>query len=90
MNHKRIRKLTDREPTAGPVVYWMSRDQRVHDHWGLEFAQQLALKHQSPLCVVFSLVPEFLGATLRQYDFMLKGLEEVEKTLVETFVNIQT
>lgn len=81
MNHKRVRTLHDREPSPGPVVYWMSRDQRVHDHWGLEFAQQLALKHQSPLCVVFSLVPAFLGATLRQYDFMLKGLEEVEKTL---------
>ena len=27
---------------------------------------------------MFSLVSEFLGATQRQYDFMLKGLMEVE------------
>ena len=81
MNAKRMRVYKETETFPGPVVYWMSRDQRVHDHWGLAFAQKLALKHQSPLCVVFSLVPDFLGATLRQYDFMLKGLAEVEETL---------
>lgn len=81
MNLKRVRKYGDLESVNGPIIYWMSRDQRVHDHWGLIFAQKLAIKLQQPLCVVFSLTPDFLGATLRQYDFMLKGLEEVEGTL---------
>ncbi|SFH56416.1 Deoxyribodipyrimidine photo-lyase type II [Tindallia magadiensis] len=81
MNLKRVRlyKKSDQQP--GPVIYWMSRDQRVHDHWGLIFAQKLAKQYRAPLCVVFSMVPDFLDATLRQYDFMLKGLEEIEETL---------
>lgn len=70
------------EPT-GPIIYWMSRDQRVHGNWALLYAQQLAEENNLPLSVVFCLTPKFLDATLRQYDFMLKGLEEVEKELKE-------
>jgi deoxyribodipyrimidine photo-lyase len=66
------------EVTTGPVMYWMSRDQRAHDNWALLYAQHLAIDKKKDLIVVFSLVSEFLGATQRQYDFMLKGLIEVE------------
>ena len=51
----------------------MSRDQRVNDNWALIHSQELAIKYGQPLIVVFNLVPKFLQATLRQYDFMLKG-----------------
>jgi deoxyribodipyrimidine photo-lyase len=61
----------------------MSRDQRVRDNWALIFAQELALQREQPLAVVFCLVPRFLGATMRQYGFMLKGLQEVEQVLQE-------
>ena len=81
INEKRIRLLQNGIETSGPVIYWMSRDQRVHDNWGLLFAQKLALEKNRGFAVVFSLVPKFLDATLRQYDFMLKGLMEVEKEL---------
>jgi deoxyribodipyrimidine photo-lyase len=56
----------------------MSRDQRVRDNWALLHAQQTALERKVPVAVVFCLVPDFLGATIRQYSFMLQGLEEVE------------
>jgi len=59
--------------TAGAVVYWMSRDQRVVDNWALLHAQSLALERQAPLAVVFTLADSFLGATLRQFGFMLRG-----------------
>ncbi|MFX1464962.1 MAG: deoxyribodipyrimidine photo-lyase [Promethearchaeota archaeon] len=81
MNQKRIRILKKSKKKTGPVVYWMCRDQRVNDNWALLFSQELALKR--PLAVVFCLVPQFLEATIRQYDFMLKGLQEVEKNLTE-------
>jgi deoxyribodipyrimidine photo-lyase len=81
MNMKRARILKKGTPTRGPVLYWMSRDQRVNDNWALLFAQKLALDSKSPLAVVFFLVPQFLGATIRQYRFMLKGLEEIEQDL---------
>ena len=78
INEKRIRLLQKGDETNGPVVYWMSRDQRVHDNWALLFAQKLALENKKSLVIVFNLVPDFLEATIRQYGFMLKGLQEVE------------
>lgn len=59
----------------------MQRDQRAHDNWALLYAQRRARELDAPLYVCFNLVPTYGYATLRQYDFMLKGLEEVAGTL---------
>ncbi len=82
MNPQRMRvlKSTGRQKD-GPVVYWMSRDQRAQDNWALLHAQQIALERQAPLWVIFCLVPSFLAATIRQYGFMLRGLAETFKAL---------
>jgi deoxyribodipyrimidine photo-lyase len=77
VNPKRVRPLNRGRTGQGPVAYWMSRDQRVRDNWALLHAQELALGLGQPLAVVFCLAPAFLGATRRQYAFMLKGLREV-------------
>ncbi len=77
----RVKKLNSQDTGTGPVVYWMSRDQRIRDNWALLYAQELALAKKQPLVVVFCLVPEFLGAALRQYRFMLQGLAELEQDL---------
>ncbi len=81
--HERVRSLTQGTPRPGPVVYWMGRDQRVRDNAALVHAQVRAREARVPLVVAFNLVPSFLGATLRQYDFMLTGLEEVAADLEE-------
>jgi deoxyribodipyrimidine photo-lyase len=83
MNRQRIFTLKAARAEKGPVVYWMSRDQRVHDNWALLYAQELAMAQREALAVVFCLVPSFLGAGLRQYLFMLAGLREVEQDLEE-------
>ena len=70
----RSRPVCAREARPGPVVCWMSRDQRARDNWALLFAQDLALRRREPLAVVFCLAPAFPGATLRHYDFLLRGL----------------
>ena len=80
VNEKRIHPLNERRPRAGTVLYWMSREQRVHDNWGLLHARELA-GDDRPLVVAFCLTAAFPGATSRQYDFMLAGLEEVEREL---------
>jgi deoxyribodipyrimidine photo-lyase len=87
MNRERVRILKEGKKKDGPVVYWMSRDQRVNDNWALLFSQEMALKHKVPLAVVFCLVPRFLGATKRQYSFMLKGLQEVEQDLAQMSIS---
>lgn len=83
MNPKRIRILKTSECRKGPILYWMNRDQRLNDNWALIHAQELANQKEVPLIVCFCLVPSFLDATLRQYDFMIKGLKELEKDLEE-------
>jgi deoxyribodipyrimidine photo-lyase len=64
----------------------MSREQRVKDNWALLYAQELAIKRKAPLLVAFALAPQFLGATIRQYDFMLKGLACVEDDLARSAI----
>jgi deoxyribodipyrimidine photo-lyase len=81
VNPKRVRLLHEGQAAAGPVLYWMSRDQRAQDNWALLFAQELALERQVPLVVAFCLVRRFLGAGRRQYGFMLRGLAELEQSL---------
>ncbi|WP_459938961.1 deoxyribodipyrimidine photo-lyase [Desulfonatronum parangueonense] len=77
----RTRRLSPGRSKAGPVVYWMSRDQRVRDNWALLFAADRAAENGVPLIVLFCLSPTFLNAAIRHYDFLLKGLAEVESSL---------
>lgn len=80
---ERIIKLKEGVIKKGTVCYWMSRDQRTDDNWALYYAQQLSLQNKSPLIVVFCLVADFLQAGFRQYDFMLKGLQQLESKLFD-------
>ncbi len=77
----RVRPLSDKPRLAGPVVYWMSRDQRAEDNWALLAAADLARATDAPLHVAFALTPGFPGASLRHYDFLLHGLAETEAAL---------
>ncbi|MDZ7766087.1 MAG: deoxyribodipyrimidine photo-lyase [Melioribacteraceae bacterium] len=81
MNSKRVKQQKEAEYGNGPVIYWMQRDQRVNDNWALQFAIEKGKELNQPVVVAFCLVPNFLDATIRQYGFMLKGLEAVEKSL---------
>ena len=81
MNQQRVRRIQKGETGPGPVVYWMSRDQRAEENWALLHAQQQALARQAPLTVVFTLAPEFLSAQPRHYRFLLAGLQETARQL---------
>lgn len=81
---RRVVALNRAKPgLSGPVVYWMSRDQRSQDNWALLYATQLAAELETKVEVVFCLTPSFLGATFRQFDFMLTGLAEIEGELTK-------
>lgn len=83
IDSKRGRQLLSGIPGTGPVVYWMSRDQRADDNWALLFAQELALQKQKPFLILFCLTTDFLGANLRHYSFLIKGLQEVQRRLAD-------
>ena len=81
INIKRVRNLKKGREAEGHVLYWMSRDQRVSDNWALTYAIETAENEDQSVIVAFALSVDFLGATWRQYDFMLKGLKRVEEQL---------
>ncbi len=83
MNKKRIRKIKAGTEGVGPVVYWMQREQRSNDNWALDAAQKYSLSKGKNLFIIFNLVTDFLEAGIRQYDFMLNGLKEIEKNLLQ-------
>jgi deoxyribodipyrimidine photo-lyase len=78
---RRARLLAPGKRGKGPVVCWLSREQRLADNWTLLWAQQEALDRQTGLLVVFCLIPDYPGANLRHYLFMLKGLTELRQNL---------
>eukprot|EP00271_Cylindrocystis_brebissonii_P020399 TRINITY_DN6735_c0_g2_i1.p1 TRINITY_DN6735_c0_g2~~TRINITY_DN6735_c0_g2_i1.p1 ORF type:complete len:573 (-),score=116.16 TRINITY_DN6735_c0_g2_i1:73-1791(-) len=67
--------------SGGPVIYWMSRDQRVADNWALLYAVEQARDAGVAVAVAFNLLPSFLGAKARHFGFMLRGLRVVETKL---------
>lgn len=82
VNSKRVRELKRGPVTgSGPVIYWMSRDQRVRDNWALLYACQEAMKHNVPVAVAFNLVTDYLHAGARQFGFMVRGLRAIEPKL---------
>ncbi len=83
VNPARVHQLNSSSGKYGPVIYWMSRDQRVDDNWALLYAAQLAQEAGSPPVVAFVLADKYPGANARHYGFMLRGLAEVEKKLTE-------
>jgi deoxyribodipyrimidine photo-lyase len=72
---QRTRLLNSKEEGRGPIIYWMSRDQRVHDNYSLLFAQELALKRRQNLYVIFNQTGNFKRVKDHQFNFMVKGLE---------------
>ncbi|MCF8056884.1 MAG: deoxyribodipyrimidine photo-lyase [Desulfocapsa sp.] len=81
VDQERSRMVQKGQIGDGPVLYWMSRDQRAHDNWALLYAQERALVLEKPLAVVFCIDLEYPAANLRHFAFLLRGLEELQNTL---------
>lgn len=77
----RARLLNDVAPGAGPVIHWLSREQRAADNWTLAEACALASATGSFVVSVFCLQSRCGAASRRHYEFMLDGLGELSDTL---------
>lgn len=78
VDSRRIQKQNKQDYIVGPVLYWMNRDMRLKDNWALLRAQELSLQHSTDLTICYNLDPEFLGGTLRQLDFKIKALIQLQ------------
>ncbi|EPS68392.1 hypothetical protein M569_06376, partial [Genlisea aurea] len=79
-----IAKQAPEPRTAGPVIYWMFRDQRLKDNWALIHAVHQANLRDVPVAVAFNLFHQFKGAKARHLGFMLKGLKKLCSDLQST------
>jgi deoxyribodipyrimidine photo-lyase len=77
---RRTRLLNNKSLGSGPVIYWISRDQRAHDNWALLYAIEKANEINQSVVVAFCL-EKYPTSNLRQYDFMLRSLKETADTL---------
>ncbi|MFU8780995.1 MAG: deoxyribodipyrimidine photo-lyase [Kiritimatiellia bacterium] len=68
------------------VLYWMQQAQRTRDNLALDWARAAAHACQLPLLVAFALTPNYPGANARHYQFMLEGLADVEKELLDSSI----
>ncbi|MGC9089628.1 MAG: deoxyribodipyrimidine photo-lyase [Caldisericia bacterium] len=81
---ERIIKHKDREIYEGDyIIYWMNREQRVNDNLCIYYGLFLSKKYNKKFGILFNIFPSFLDASLRQFDFMIKGLIEIEESLNE-------
>lgn len=83
VDRRRVIPLTTAPITAGPVVYVMGRDQRVHDNWALLYAAEQAVERNVPLMVLFVAGPMFQNGTRRHNNWLVTSLQVVEEQLVE-------
>lgn len=74
--------LNDFVPDGGGcVIYWMQNAQRTRWNHALEYALKAANSRKLPLYVFFCLVPDYPGANVRHFSFMLEGLKETFEEL---------
>ncbi len=78
---RRSRVIQEGRRGDGPVVYWMSREQRVADNWALLWAQQEALSREKGLQVIYCYDPAHCCPALRHALFALQGLAELQQRL---------
>lgn len=89
VNPQRAKPLNSCAEKPGPVIYWMSRDQRLSDNWALLYAQEKAIEYKTELIVLFCLVKEFLQANTAHFSFMIEGLKETAIGLQEKRIGFQ-
>jgi len=78
---ERITPLNSAPRGKGPVLYWMSREQRARDNWALLYALEQAAEGGAPCAAAFCLSDSFLDAQAWHFAFMLDGLRQTAKTL---------
>jgi len=78
---RRTRLLGDGDIGDGPVLYWMSREQRSEDHWPLLAAAEAAASLKRPLVCAFCFSRSFCGAQKRHYTFLVQGLKDTESKM---------
>jgi len=89
IHSERIRALSAKPIRRGRyVLYWMQASQREECNHALEFAVREANRLKLPMLAVFGLTGEYPEANERHYAFMLEGLRETQKAMLQRGVEL--
>jgi deoxyribodipyrimidine photo-lyase len=81
---ERIKSFNEQRAGEGRyVLYWMQASQRSTCNHALEYAILQANDLNLPLLVYLGLTEAYPGANARHYAFMLEGLQEMQKALLQ-------
>ncbi len=70
------RRVGDPARRSRYVLYWMQAAQRARHNQALEYAIRQANELELPVAVIFCVVDDYPDASVRHYDFMLRGLAQ--------------
>ena len=80
---ERVQSLNDCDIQSGKyILYWMQASQRIRHNHALGYSIQQANQRGLPVLVYFGLTT-YPSANERSYTFMLQGLRELEKSLLD-------
>lgn len=85
VNTSSVYKLNNKEINKGDIVYFMSRELRVEDNWGLIFATELAKEYKRKLKVIIVLDSNYYSK--HQLTFLVNGLKFLRKNLEKNNIN---
>ena len=73
------------------IAYYMQRDNRIHNNWAYIYAQNSAIRQNLPLIVLNEIYfnKNDPSATLRNLEFKIAGLKEVEQTCLDLNVSFK-
>jgi deoxyribodipyrimidine photo-lyase len=78
---ERVRKLNDREPREGYVLYWSQMNRRAESNHALAFAADLANQRGVPVLFYEGLTCTYPFANDRFHTFLLEGVPETARRL---------
>jgi deoxyribodipyrimidine photo-lyase len=85
----RIKPLNQKPLQNGKfILYWMQASQREEYNQALEYAITRANELSKPPIVLFALTPDYPGANLRHYAFMIEGLIETQAALANRGIQL--
>lgn len=72
-----------------PIIYYMQRDFRINDNWGIIYSQMLALQKKVSLHICFfAKQTPSLYPTMRQFEFLLEGNSNNKKIYIRVIMII--
>ncbi len=84
-DYRRVFKLNDGQISEGDVTYFMTREYRVEDNWGLNFAQEIAKKYNKKFNITVFINNNYYSN--HQESFLLENIKILRQNFERNNLN---